>query len=295
MHRFMRAIGFSEYTDRNKLKELLKDVILTADQRAYTINDEDVMLGEFSKGFAENMGITVCGEFDEEDKFTYEYYYPYLRGRGITSTEDISVERHASRESYAGVCDDIKVGISLIFYLQNRIPYVKAHFCGELPIRGTTLTMSALSVQGSVLLPIEKDEEQKQKIMQDSVNRTNLIAAARKGDEDAIEMLTMEDMDMYSTISRKIQKEDVFSIVDTYFMPYGVECDHYSVLGEIMECTRVRNRFTGEEIFLLKICCNELTFDVAINIIDMLGEPKVGRRFKGTIWLQGFINFPDSV
>ena len=295
MHRFMRAIGFSEYTDRNKLKELLKDVILTADQRAYTINDEDVMLGEFSKGFAENMGITVCGEFDEEDKFTYEYYYPYLRGRGITSTEDIYVERHASRESYAGVCDDIKVGISLIFYLQNRIPYVKAHFCGELPIRGTTLTMSALSVQGSVLLPIEKDEEQKQRIIQDSVNRTNLIAAARKGDEDAIELLTMEDMDMYSTISRKIQKEDVFSIVDTYFMPYGVECDHYSVLGEIMECTRVRNRFTGEEIFLLKICCNELTFDVAINIIDMLGEPKVGRRFKGTIWLQGFINFPDSV
>lgn len=295
MHRFMRAIGFSEYTDRNKLKELLKDVILTADQRAYTINDEDVMLGEFSKGFAENMGITVCGEFDEEDKFTYEYYYPYLRGRGITSTEDISVERHASRESYAGVCDDIKVGISLIFYLQNRIPYVKAHFCGELPVRGTTLTMSALSVQGSVLLPIEKDEEQKQRIIQDSVNRTNLIAAARKGDEDAIEMLTMEDMDMYSTISRKIQKEDVFSIVDTYFMPYGVECDHYSVLGEIMECTRVRNRFTEEEIFLLKICCNELTFDVAINIIDMLGEPKVGRRFKGTIWLQGFINFPDSV
>lgn len=280
MHRFMRAIGFSEYTDRNKLKELLKDVILTADQRAYTINDEDVMLGEFSKGFAENMGITVCGEFDEEDKFTYEYYYPYLRGRGITSTEDISVERHASRESYAGVCDDIKVGISLIFYLQNRIPYVKAHFCGELPIRGTTLTMSALSVQGSVLLPIEKDEEQKQRIIQDSVNRTNLIAAARKGDEDAIELLTMEDMDMYSTISRKIQKEDVFSIVDTYFMPYGVECDHYSVLGEIMECTRVRNRFTGEEIFLLKICCNELTFDVAINIIDMLGEPKVGEDSK---------------
>lgn len=293
MHKFMRAIGFSNYTDRSKLKELLKNVILTADQRAYTINEEDIMLGEFSKGFAENMGITVCGEFDEQDKFTYEYYYPYLRGRGITSTEDISVERHASRESYAGVCDDIKVGISLIFYLQNRIPYVKAHFCGELPIRGTSLTLSGLSVQGSILLPIEKDEEQKQRIRQNSVNRTNLIAAARKGDEDAMDMLTMEDMDMYSTISRKIQNEDVFSIVDTYFMPYGVECDHYSVLGEILECDRARNHMTGEEIFLLKICCNELTFDVAINIIDMLGEPKVGRRFKGTIWLQGFINFPD--
>lgn len=295
MHKFMRAIGFSDYTDRTKLKELLKSVILTADQRAYTINDEDVMLGEFSKGFADHMGITVCGEFDEEDKFTYEYYYPYLRGRGVTSTEDISVERHASKESYAGVCDDVKVGISMIFYLQNRIPYVKAHFCGELPIRGTSLTLSGLSIQGSVLLPIEKDEQQKQRVIQDSVKRTNLIAAARKGDEDAIEMLTMEDMDMYSTISRKIQKEDVFSIVDTYFMPYGVECDHYSVLGEIMEVEKIRNRITGEEIYLLKICCNELTFDIAINIIDMLGEPQVGRRFKGTIWLQGFINFPDCM
>lgn len=293
MHKFMRAIGFSEYTDRTKLKELLKDVIMTADQRAYTINDEDVMLGEFSKGFSDNMGITVCGEFDEEDKFIYEYYFPYLKGRGITSTEDTSVERHAFRESYAGVCDDIKVGISLIFYLQNRIPYVKAHYCGQLPVRGTSLTLSGLSVQGSVLLPIEKDEMQKQRIIQDSMKRTNLITAARKGDEDAIEMLTMEDMDMYSTISKKIHKEDVFSIVDTYFMPYGVECDHYSVLGEIMECSRVRNKITGEEIYLLKICCNELTFDVAINIIDMLGEPQVGRRFKGTIWLQGFINFPE--
>lgn len=293
MHKFMRAIGFSEYADRAKLKELLKDVILTADQRSYTINDEDVMLGEFSKGFADNMGITVCGEFDEEDKFVYEYYFPYLRGRGVTSTEDVSVERHAFRESYAGVCDDIKVGVSLIFYLQNRIPYVKAHFCGELPIRGTSLTLSGLSTQGSILMPIEKDEIQKQRIMQDSVNRTNLIAAARKGDEDAMEMLTMEDMDMYNTISKKLQKEDVFSIVDTYFMPYGVECDHYSVLGEILECGRVRNEITGEEIYLLKICCNELTFDVAINIIDMLGEPQVGRRFKGSIWLQGHINFPD--
>ena len=293
MHKFMRAIGFSEYTDRTKLKELLKNVILTADQRAYTINDEDVMLGEFSKNFADHMGVTVCGEFDEEDKFTYEYYYPYLRGRGVTSTEDISVERHASKESYAGVCDDIKVGISMIFYLQNRIPYIKAHFCGELPIRGTSLTLSGLCIQGSVLLPIEKDEQQKQRVIQDSAKRTNLIAAARKGDEDAIEMLTMEDMDMYTTISRKIQKEDVFSIVDTYFMPYGVECDHYSVLGEIMEYEKVRNPLTGEEIYLIKICCNELTFDVAINIIDMLGEPQVGRRFKGIIWLQGFINFPD--
>ena len=121
----------------------------------------------------------------------------------------------------------------------------------------------------------------------------HLIAAARRGDEDAIETLTLEDMDMYTTISRRIQKEDVFSLVDTYFMPYGVECDQYSVLGEITDCHLTKNKLTDEEIYVLTINCNELTFDVCINIIDLFGEPQVGRRFKGTVWMQGFINYPD--
>ena len=233
MHKFMRAIGFSEYTDRKKLKELLVDVIMNSDKRGYTMNQEDVMLGEFCKNFADNMGIAVCGEFDENDKFIYDYYYPYLIGNGITSYEDVSVERHAAKDSYSGVCDDMKVGISLIFYLRNRIPYVKAQATGKLPIRGTTVTFSGLSVSGSIIMPILKNEEEKERVKKNSANRNNLLAAARKGDEDAIETLTLEDMDMYTTISRRIQNEDIFSLVDTYFMPYGVECDQYSIIGEI--------------------------------------------------------------
>lgn len=295
MHKYMRAVGFSSFESRRKLQELLTEVVLNSDKRAVTINDENMLLGEFSKNFAEGLGIAVCGEFDEEEKFTYEYYYPYLDGDGITSYEDVSVERHADKDSYAGVCDDIKVGISLIFYLKNRIPYIKAQTTGQLPVRGTTLTLSALSTGASVMLPIQKDEEQMQRVKQASIARNDLMAAARKGDEDAIETLTLEDMDMYTVISKRIQKEDIFSLVDTYFMPYGVECDQYSVLGEIVRMRMTTNKITGEKIYILTICCNELTFDVAINIIDMLGEPKVGRRFKGTIWLQGFINFPDSV
>ena len=295
MHKYLRAIGFSKFNSRKELKELLTEVVINATSRAYTTGQDDIMLGEFCKDFAENMGIAVCGEFDEEndDKFIYDYYYPYLRGTGITTTEDVSVERHAEKESYAGVCDDVKVGVSLIFYLQNRIPYVKAQTQGRLPIRGTSLTLSALSIKGSIMLPIKKDEYQKKKSQKDSRNRSNLIAAARRGDEEAIETLTLEDMDMYTLISRKIQKEDVFSLVDTYCMPYGVECDQYSILGEIMECRTVQNNVTGEEIYQMSIYCNELTFALCINTKDLYGEPLVGRRFKGIIWLQGFINFPE--
>ena len=293
MHKFMKSIGFSKYTDRKMLKNLIQEVANTADRRNYTLNEDGVMMGEFCKDFTDTLGVAVCGEFDDEDKFIYEYYYPYIKGSGITSYEDVTVERHAAKESYAVVCDDINVGITLIFYLQNMMDYVKEKYCGRIPAQGTTLTLSALSDKGTIMMPIKKNEFQKSQVRRDSVNRSKLIRAARRGDEDAIETLTLEDMDMYTTISRKIQKEDVFSIVDTYFMPYGVECDYYSVLGEITECRKVQNSITGEEIYLLTIYCNELTFDVAINIMDLVGEPQVGRRFKGTIWLQGKINFPD--
>lgn len=295
MHKYMRSIGFSNLESHKKLQELLTDVVLNSDRRNVARNQKNVLVGEFCKDFAKGIGIAVCGEIDEEQRFTYEYYYPYLEGRGVTSYEDVTVERHAEKESYAGVCDDMKVGISLIFYLKNKIHYIRAQSANKLPIQGTSLTLSALSVSGIVIMPIKKDEEQIRRVKQATATRNSLMAAARKGDEDAIETLTLEDMDMYTTISRRIQKEDVFSLVDTYFMPYGVECDQYSILGEILEIKMTINQMTGEKIYILKICSNELTFDVSINIIDLYGEPQIGRRFKGVIWLQGNINFPENM
>ena len=111
LHKFMRAVGFSKLQDRKQLQALVTEVVLKADERKYTTKTNETAIAEFCKDFAENMGIAVCGEFDDDDKFIYDYCYPYLRGTGISSTEDVTVERHAANESYAGVCDDIKVGV----------------------------------------------------------------------------------------------------------------------------------------------------------------------------------------
>ena len=300
MHKYMRAIGFSKLTDRIELQKLLTGRVVDGTERAYTTSDDEALVAAFSKDFAENteasadvsLGITVCGEFDHEEKFTYEYYFPYLKSTRMTSEEDVSVERHAAQESYAGVCDDVRVGVSLIFYLQNMIPYIKAKNTNVLPVRGTTLTLSALSLTGTIMMPINKTEKDLIRNHQVSMNRSELLNAARRGDEDAIESLTLDDMDTYTAISKRIQKEDVFSLVDTYFMPYGVECDQYSILGEILECNQVANQMTGEEIYIMTINCNDLIFDLCINKEDLFGEPAVGRRFKGVIWMQGHINFP---
>ncbi len=294
MHKFLRAVGFSKIKDRKELTKLITDSIQNAGKRSYVTTGDNIILAEFARDFADGIGFAVCGEFDEDDKFIYEYYYPYLVPTGISTEEDINVERHAAQYSYAGVCNEPRIGVTLIFYLQNMIPYVKYENEDHFPIRGTTLSLSALSIKGQILMPIAKTEKEKEVAKKKNNYRNKLINNARRGDETAIESLTLDDMDLYTTLSKKIRKQDVYSLVDSYFMPYGVECDHYSVLGEIKETRTVENSMTKEKIHIMRVNCNDLEFDVCINDEDLLGEPAVGRRFKGNIWMQGYINFPDA-
>ncbi len=294
LHKYLRAIGFSKLETPKQMHDLLMDIIQSADRRNYAPNSETTVLAEFSKDFSNRVGIAVCGVFDKKDEFNYEYSFPYFRGEGISTEEDITVERHAEKESYAGVCNDMRVGVSLIFYLQNMMDYAKIKYGNRLPARGTSLTLSALSTSGKVILPLRKNAADIEKTEKEITNRNKLIAQARQGDEEAIETLTLEDMDIYNAVSKKLRTEDVLTIVDTYFMPYGVECDQYSVLGEILDYYSEKNRLTGEELCIMSLSCNDLLFDVCINKEDLYGEPLVGRRFKGTIWMQGIINFPEA-
>ena len=174
--------------------------------------------------------------------------------------------------------------------MQNVADLLNEKRLNQLSSCTVTLKFTGLSTSGKILLPVVKgmtEEENSDAVLQ----RTKLIQAAREGDEEAIENLTLEDMDTYSMISRRIANEDVFSIVSTYFMPYGVECDHYSILGEILECRQVENTLTEEQIYVLTVESHDLVFEVCINQKDLLGEPQVGRRFKGVIWLQGEMVF----
>ena len=75
----------------------------------------------------------------------------------------------------------------------------------------------------------------------------------------------------------------------------GVECDQYSVIGEIEEVEKIRNIYTKEEIYRMKIESHDLEFVVCINSKDLLGEPQPGRRFKGQIWMQGTLKLEDII
>ncbi len=291
MHSFMRAIGFSKVRNKKELEKVLKNVMDSSDEKILVESETDQLFAQIFKDFGCDMGVSVCGEYDEDDHFHMEYYFPYFKGTGITTQERVVIEKHAGTDSYAGACDDIRVGVTIIFYLQNGGEYQNAVCKNLLTAENKALTLTGLAKEGKILLPVQKDKEQVKIEQEATKTRNRLIMEARRGDEEAIENLTMDDIDTYSMICQRIQNEDVFSIVDSYFMPYGIECDQYNVMGEIVDCSSFRNTYTGEEVFQMTIRCNDMEFDVCINSIDILGEPAIGRRFKGVIWLQGQLHF----
>ena len=286
MHKFLKSIGFSDFKKKD-LEIILNEIIARPQMVKVTKDSEGNEFAELSKEFAANIGITVRGNYLENDKFEMEYFYPYFYGTSLTTQEEITVEKHSEKESYAGVCEDSNIGVTLIFYLQNIADYLSEKNRRPSGEKMFGAYLSGLSVEGSILLPIEKFKEKANKCRYSE--RSQLVAQAREGDEEAIESLTLEDMDMYSILSRRVMKEDIFSIVSSTFMPYGIESDQYSILGEILDYTIVENAITKEIIYCMKIECNDLIFDICINGKDLMGEPAVGRRFKGNIWMQGSV------
>lgn len=291
MHQYLRAVGFSQIKTKKELRELLNSVVEGCDTINNIQTDRNSVLVEYTKQFAGPCGISLRAEIEEDKNLVLDFYYPHLNSISASTAEDLCVERHAARESFAGVCEDVRVGASIIFFLQNSVEYMKNVAKKTFNKSGNMIHLAGLSTSGTILLPIKKDEKQLQKVKQASNDRKQRIAAAREGNEEAMESLTLEDIDMYSVISKRIQSEDLYSLVDSYFMPYGIECDLYSVLAEIEECHLYHNYVTDEEVYVMTLNMNEMKFDVCINKVDLLGEPDVGRRFKGSILLQGRVDF----
>lgn len=291
MNSYLQSIGFSSIKKKKDLDAILAEVISDYDDKIVVESDDEHLYAEISKEYGLNCGITVWGEYDENDVFQMEYWYPYFRGAKTSLREELLIEKHAGKESYGGACDDVRIGVTIIFYLQNTGEYLIDKQRDVLKPRENSVALSGLSREGKILLPIDKDDVQEKESFNAMNSRNRMIEAAKNGDEEAIESLTMEDIDTYSMISRRIQYEDVFSIVESYFMPYGVECDQYNIMGEILECTKTRNFKTNEDFYQMSLDCNGIVMEVCINAKDLMGEPKVGRRFKGLIWLQGRVDF----
>lgn len=291
MHKYSKAIGFGADISGSMMRKVEEEVRREFTSHERMILDEDTDYCEFRKILGERLELAMYGVMDLDENFEKEYSVPVFQGKGITTYADVIVEKKIDKEAYIGICEDARVDISLMFYLQNPMEYVRELQSGNLSKKKTSVTLAGLAYDGTVLFPVTKNEKDKKEQREQFRDRMMLVSAARKGDSEAIETLTLKDMDTYQKVSKRVVTEDIFSIIDTYFMPYGVECDLYSIMGEILDMDLVINEVTREKIMILTLDVNEMIFDVCIPKANILGEPAVGRRFRTNIWLQGKINF----
>lgn len=291
MHNYLRAVGFSHIMNRTDFDGLVDQILEQAEEKQCIDIDDQVTFTEIRWACTENMGISLRGEYDKDGKFHMEHYFPYYIADLVSTNDLVMISKRVDTDAYTGMCDDYRLGVSLIFYLQNSIDFLKVKEKNLITGNSHTIRLAALSVEGKVLLPLDKTAISEKYKTLDPKHRNNLIAEAKKGNQEAIDSLTIDDIDLYALVSRRIKYEDLYSIVETSFIPYGSESDNYSIIGTIQSYQLVENKHTQEKMYELEVNCNDLVFQVCINQQDLQGEPAPGRRFKGNIWMQGTIQF----
>ena len=286
MHSFLKSIGFGSIKSRIDEEKLINLVIENATEKQVFRMSEERSVVELVMEVSEDTGVVVRGETDARGNFHVAHYFPYRRGNSVTTEEPLFVNKRVDTDAYTGMCDDYRIGVSLIFYIQNVVDLLKNPIRKK-ERRRCPVYLSALATEGKILLPVEKTKKEAEKVKSDLQNRSALIAEAKQGNQEAMQSLTFDDIDQYAVVSRRIRKEDIYSIVETSFIPYGSESDNYSILGYINSVEKQTNSYTKEEFYVLNVECNEMNYDVCIHVDDLLGEPLPGRRFRGNVWMQG--------
>ena len=293
MHSYFRAIGFSKLRNKSEQNKLITAALNDATDKREIEVGAGTRLLQFNRSFGCGLGISIIAELDESGTISIDNSFPYCIGSHTTTQPDIQIEPHSDKEAFSGISDDYSLGITLIYALQNPVDYVRSNWLNDFYKIPKKVKFGALSIDGRILYGVHLEEMafpyERQPIS--NKERRKLIAKARSGDIDAIEMLSKDEMDTYSLINKRIREEDLYTVVETSFMPYGIDNEQYSILGIIKKIEQLTNEFSDELVYNLTVVCNDLTLNVAINSLDLQGEPKVGRRFKGIIWLQGQVDF----
>ena len=267
-----------------------EDVIRNPDRKDSCYGDGNSWF-VYEKDYGEGFGLCVIKVGESEKDSDIDSFFPYLRGQNFLFNEDIEGDPSSDREGYFGYCEDNNVGIPLIFTINDPLEYRRSGEVNEDEDGMGYVSLTGLALDGIVLLPIEMNDDGRDHERQKLEKRNDMINAAKMGDVEAIENLTIEDMATFTKVNLRTRKEDIFTIVSSYFMPYTVECDKYSVLAEITHVARRENRLTGEKLYCLSLNCNSIEFDVLINEKNLMGVPWPGRRLKCHVWLQGQLDY----
>lgn len=287
---YIKALGFSEYDTKAKAEQLVAQVIDNPTNRYISNDTKGGVRVEYYKSYGKDFGLVVRGEINDKEELVVHTLIPYAKGRAIMDTHEIDIAPNDEKHSYSGYCEERKSGTPVSFFLQNLVDYLEIEE-EERDVYFDGVRLSLFAIEGTVILPIEKDEEDENLELAEQMIREELLNQAREGSEDAMDALEEEAIEATKILRERLKNEDLLTILEGFFIPLGDDEDIYSVLGTIDEAKKLVNRITKETVWRIRLKCMNMTFDVFLNDVDLVGKPMKGMRFKGTSWVHGLIEF----
>lgn len=287
MHRFLRSIGFGSLRTKQQLNDLISWVLSDPDRVSVVGLPDEGNMATAEREIAGHAGITVVGEMDEKGDIQPEYYFPYISSTHISSDAGVSYERQSQRNGFIGLCEDYRMGMALIFTVLNSAEVMKQEQAGLLGTGFQKVCFSVLAEDAEILLPLYQPEMAVKRVNESEAYRLQLLNDASNGSEKAMEQLATHDVRMLKHMMDQLHHTDIFTLVESFFMPHGMESDQYYFLGRIAALQEIRNDFTGERFYRMLVETNRMVMVVAVNTNDVMGVPEVGRRIRCHGWLLG--------
>ncbi len=288
MEEKLNTVGFSNINSKRKLNKILQDVMNTPNLRYIIGKDSEDMFIEYIKYFGNGIGIAVRGSIDEDDKVIVNSWAPYVETSNKTEITEADIDINGKRE-YIAVCKEEQTGNEIEFYLQNVVDFLNVEEDDDASIAGAYIV--GLAIEGTIIFPIKKES----KIPNLGINEDELYESLMRlmldGCDEDEQILQSRQNEMTETITERLDKEDLFSVIESYFSSDSEQELIYNVLGTINRVDKIRNKLTHETMYKLNLSTMGIKIDVCINKNKLVGFPIVGMRFKGKCWIQGKLVF----
>lgn len=287
LQKHLRCIGFTEYTERKKAAILLRELYKneTRMQDVVLIGEDDYYC-ETKVEVANGIGLCICTGFaapNDLSVFDLYHYYPYNEQNTVSIQNNGEVSECA--DVYHYICNmwNKVCQYGLMFRMENNIEYMQRKR-DNFPLAIESASLTGYSLKGKIILGIQRKNDRHYKAIRDQDrDQTPYQRNAYYSQWNL--------RGKFELTSKKKFKYNIYNYIDTYIIPIRLEPEWYEVLGNIEDVTLLANRFTKEKFYNLKLDLNGMMMDVVIHSSDLEGEPKVGYRYKGEVYLIGRIAF----
>lgn len=293
MNAEMNAVGFSSLKNKQSWDDLVTEVLSEPSRTFMRKYEDDQVLVEYYKEYGDRLYLLVrvaLGRIIEEEPGIFiEECEPFVEARYPLEVQDLEIEDTEDDLIFYVVCEDVRTGMQIVFWLQNVIEYLDCMEDDAVDYSGINIV--GIGSEGTIVLPIEKDEEDKEYENTEREYLRAMLQRAKDGDEEAIDILEKEEEQLDQHLMERLFKEDFLTVMDGYLLPATDIEATYAVLGTIKELEVRQNNMTKEKMYWMYLDVNGLLIEVIINMEDLVGRPSVGMRFMGTCRIQGTVEF----